>query len=239
MKTAKSLHIALNKIDPGFYKRDGALNACLNSATALADIATKEGYSKSIILHDSEATVMAFKTHMKQFAEELNPGDILLLTFSGHGGQLTDRNNDEPDGSDEAWCFYDNVIVDDDIYSLWSSFKEGVKIIVISDSCHSGSIIKSLLGKSTLRKERLNGCGSFPSILLFSACQDHQEAFDGVQYSRFVKLLLNVWNNGKFTGNYIDLHKAVGKESEYCQQPNIFLLGPKSTEILYQKPFKI
>jgi hypothetical protein len=34
-------------------------------------------------------------------AAELLPGDIFLLTYSGHGGQLPDLNNDEPDNIDE------------------------------------------------------------------------------------------------------------------------------------------
>ena len=74
---------------------------------------------------------------------ELEAGDIFFVTYSGHGGQVPDLNDeDETDGSDETWLAYDRQIVDDELYELWAKFKPGVRILVLSDSCHSGSVNK-------------------------------------------------------------------------------------------------
>ena len=66
-----------------------------------------------------------------------------MLSYSGHGGQLPDLNSDEPDTQDETWCLYNGEIVDDQLYSLYREFPHGVRILVFSDSCHSGSVTKT------------------------------------------------------------------------------------------------
>src|SRR5262249_30048718 len=67
--------------------------------------------------------------------------DFLFLTVSSHGSQVKDENGDEPDGYDETWRFFDGEIVDDEVFGLLSQFAAGVRIFVLSDSCHSGTII--------------------------------------------------------------------------------------------------
>lgn len=72
----------------------------------------------------------------------LKSGDIFMLSYSGHGGQLPDRNGDEADQQDETWCLYDGQLVDDEIYASLGRFASGVRILVFSDSCHSGTVVK-------------------------------------------------------------------------------------------------
>ena len=72
-------------------------------------------------------------------------GDIFFLTYSGHGGQAPDLNGDEPDGKDETWCLYDGELIDDELYSSWGAFAAGVRIFLLSDSCHSGSVSKACI----------------------------------------------------------------------------------------------
>ena len=71
-------------------------------------------------------------------------GDIFWITYSGHGSQVPDQNGDESDGLDETWCLYDCQILDDTLFDLWSRFKEGVRIVIFSDSCHSGTIARAI-----------------------------------------------------------------------------------------------
>jgi hypothetical protein len=53
-------------------------------------------------------------------------------------------NDDEKDDEeDETWCLYDQQILDDELNLLFSEFKAGVRILVLSDSCHSGSVTKA------------------------------------------------------------------------------------------------
>ncbi|MEO5695911.1 MAG: caspase family protein, partial [Burkholderiaceae bacterium] len=61
---------------------------------------------------------------------------------SGHGGQVPDVDGDEADGKDETWCLYDGQLIDDELYFELSRFATGVRILVLSDSCHSGSVTR-------------------------------------------------------------------------------------------------
>jgi hypothetical protein len=67
--------------------------------------------------------------------QELVSGDILLLTYSGHGGVVGDPT--EPDGVAETWCLWDGQLIDDEMYEMWRRFAAGVRIVVFCDSCYS------------------------------------------------------------------------------------------------------
>jgi hypothetical protein len=73
--------------------------------------------------------------------------------YSGHGGQIPDLNNDEEDALDETWVLYDRELLDDELYTMYGQFKEGVRIFVLSDSCHSGTVAKNRLYKNVLATE--------------------------------------------------------------------------------------
>ena len=69
----------------------------------------------------------------------------MLLSYSGHGGQVPDQNGDDPnDGLDETWCLFDGQVLDDELYGALSAFAPGVRVVV-SDSCHSGTMLKQVL----------------------------------------------------------------------------------------------
>lgn len=64
------------------------------------------------------------------------------MTYSGHGGQVPDANGDEPDGEDETWCLDDGQLIDDEIFYYLGCFAAKTRIITVSDSCHSGSVLR-------------------------------------------------------------------------------------------------
>lgn len=146
-----SLHIGLNSVDPQYYAGwNGTLLACENDANDMKTIAKNMGFTNADILLTKQATRKAVLDACKNVAAELLPGDIFLLTYSGHGGQLPDLNNDEPDNIDETWCLYDGQMMDDELFALYTTFREGVRILVLSDSCHSGSIIRAVGGHTEI-----------------------------------------------------------------------------------------
>lgn len=138
-----SLSIGLNAIDPSHYGSTGPLRGAENDARAMEMIAKAQNFKSSILL-TNEATRSAVLNRLDSAAKQLDPGDIFMLTYSGHGGQVPDLNGDENDKLDETWCLYDGQLLDDELYNAWSNFKPGVRIIVISDSCHSGTVIKNV-----------------------------------------------------------------------------------------------
>jgi hypothetical protein len=144
MATGIALTLGLNSVDPKHYAGwSGDLNACEADAEDMAAIAASQNFKVATLLTKT-ATRAQIKKKIQEAAKSLKSGDIFMLSYSGHGGQLPDRNNDEPDGQDETWCLYDGELVDDELYSLFAKFAQGVRILVFSDSCHSGTAVKAL-----------------------------------------------------------------------------------------------
>ncbi|QWU17698.1 Caspase domain-containing protein [Paenibacillus sophorae] len=144
MSNGYSLHIGLNAVDPTHYAGwDGKLKGCENDAKAMMAIAQYRNYNNSTLLLTQQATIQNVTNEIKKAAEKLKSGDVFFLSYSGHGGSVADTNNDELDKKDETWCLYDGQFLDDELYDLWFQFKENVKIIVLSDSCHSGTVLRA------------------------------------------------------------------------------------------------
>jgi metacaspase-1 len=85
------------------------------------------------------ATKDGILTRLRRYAHELKAGDLFVFYFSGHGGQQEDKDNDEEDGKDETLVAYDAEIIDDELDEIWLSFRPGVRIVMLSDSCNSGT----------------------------------------------------------------------------------------------------
>lgn len=139
-----ALHIGLNSVDANHYEGwSGPLNACEADANDMADLARTQGFAAAKLL-TKKATRNAVLKGIADAAKTLKSGDIFFLTYSGHGGQAPDLNGDEPDGKDETWCLYDGQLIDDELYSSWGAFAAGVRIFLLSDSCHSGTVSKAM-----------------------------------------------------------------------------------------------
>ena len=141
-RTGLSLHAGLNTIDPAHYGDDGALAACEFDAEDMTAIARNAGFEVMQTLTSPKATRKAVIEGIADAAKRLRAGDIFLFTYAGHGSQLPDMNRDEEDGVDETFCLYDGMFVDDELYDLWCSFADDVRVLVIADSCHSGTSIR-------------------------------------------------------------------------------------------------
>ncbi len=138
-----SLHIGLNEVDANHYSGwSGPLNACESDAEDVESLAKKQGFETEVLL-TSQATRDSVIRSTKNAAEALKKGDIFLISYSGHGGQVQDVNGDEEDDIDETWCLYDGQLLDDELFLLWSEFIPEVRILVLSDSCHSGTVTRA------------------------------------------------------------------------------------------------
>src|SRR5688572_22020060 len=141
-----SVHIGLNEVDPDHYGGwDGRLTACEFDAKDMQKIAKQRGFLPRLLL-TANATATAVQAAIRDAASRLKAGDFFWLTYSGHGGQVPDINHDEGEGDrqDETWVLYDRELIDDELYALWSGFAPGVRILVLSDSCHSGTVTKAM-----------------------------------------------------------------------------------------------
>jgi hypothetical protein len=266
-----SLHIGLNFVDPDHYGGwDGQLSACEFDAHDMKALATSMGFQPSMLLTD-EATVEAVSESIKEAAGKLKSGDIFFLTYSGHGGQVPDTNADEkdPGRQDETWVLWDRQLVDDELWKLWKGFKRGVRILVLSDSCHSGTVTRRmpafpanapapkirLLPPRQAAKvyrrnaalyddiQKRNPAGERArvnaSVLLISGCQDNQYSLDGNRNGLFTATLKRVWSGGEFNGGYQRFRDTIAQRMPSEQTPNYLLLGRSSPFFEAQRPFTV
>lgn len=198
MANGVSIHIGINKVDPKHYSGwDGALVACEFDANDMADLAKRQGFDTRTLL-TKQATAAAVTGALTDAAQTLGTGDILFLTYSGHGGQVPDARGakaDELDDKlDETWVLYDRQLLDDELYALWQQFRPGVRIVVLSDSCHSGTATKVI---QAVKPEVLAHDIDFdleptapppehvfrgmPKDLVMPVYRDNHELYDGLQ----------------------------------------------------------
>jgi len=147
MPNGISLHIGLNKVNAAHYNQLKDLVAAVNDAQYMHHLAQNVlGYSRAELLLNEAATTDQVLALLKEYAEQLHPGDILLLSYSGHGGQTQDLNSLTPGDelNDQTWCLFDRQLIDDELAMAFSQFRKGVRILVVADSCHSGTVTKDL-----------------------------------------------------------------------------------------------
>lgn len=184
-----SLHIGLNSVDPAHYDGwDGALNACEFDANDMRTIAESRGFETNVLL-TADATADAVIAAIERAAGELGQGDLFFCSYSGHGGQVPDRNGeDEEDRSDETWLAYDRQIIDDELFALWGKFAPGARILVLSDSCHSGSVIRNIeadVPDPVSTREKADAQSpryrALPRDVMIKTYRAHAELYDGIQ----------------------------------------------------------
>jgi metacaspase-1 len=281
MATAKgiSLHVGLNAVDPTHYQGwDGQLAACEQDAKDMQKLANGRGYQSKLML-TRDATVKGVAGAIAAAAKALGPGDTFFITYSGHGGQVPDRNGDEskaetdeigefPDRYDETWVLYDRMLIDDELFELWSRFQPKVRIIMLSDSCHSGTIAKPLpwdsptdepasrripleveeqtyehhkrlYDKVQLQVPTRTASSIKATVVLISGCMDNQTSADGRVNGRFTGRLLTVWDGGRFKGTLDKLQKAIVAGMPPNQTPNLYVVGPANRSFTSRQAFTI
>jgi hypothetical protein len=92
MAKGMALTIGLNAVDPKHYGGwSGDLNACEADAADVADIAKAKGFKTQTLVTRSATRKNVIKA-MDKAAVSLQTGDIFLLFYSGHGGQVQTAN---------------------------------------------------------------------------------------------------------------------------------------------------
>ena len=137
----KALCIGINDY-PG---TQNDLSGCVNDANDWAATLAARGFTVSKLI-DAQATKAAMVAAMSGLISGATKGDTVIITYSGHGTWVPDKNGDEPDGRDEGLCPWDigsgKVLLDDEIAPIFTNHVTGVRVILISDSCHSGSVTR-------------------------------------------------------------------------------------------------
>lgn len=263
MSKAISLHLGLNALDPDQYEGwDGQLVACEADAKDMESICKKKKFAKSTVLLTRNADSLSVKLSISDAAFSLIAGDLFVLTYSGHGGQVPDRNGDDSDSKDETWCLYDREVIDDELYAMLAKFSSGVRILVLSDSCHSGTVTRVMpkrKGRFRLmppdvaervyraHKKQYDKIQADTkaaakvtvkaSVILISGCQDNQLSDDGDRNGLFTEKLRKVWDNGKFKAGHRQFRNEIAAKMPEWQSPNYYTVGKRLTSFEKSVPF--
>lgn len=178
---ALSLHIGLNAVSPAAYGGwSGELAACEFDAKDMAAIAKSQGMKPTVLL-TKQGTRAKMLAAMRKAAKQLRKGDLFFLTYSGHGGQVPDVTGEEIDKQDETWCLYDGQVIDDELYLELSRFAAGVRILVLSDSCHSGTVTRAV--PPPLDRTKVVGRSKMmPPAVAIRTYREHQAFYNKLQH---------------------------------------------------------
>ncbi|MEV4511983.1 caspase family protein [Dactylosporangium sp. NPDC049525] len=180
------------------------LYGCRNDAADWTDALTARGFDVRTLL-DSAASGAAIRTGIADLLSRTSAGDAVVITYSGHGTWVPDLDGDEPDHRDEAICPHDiaanGPLLDDELSTLFSTAAPGVRTVLISDSCHSGTLTRlsrplgdsrcssrflapsTFLPPPAIPPAGLPGRGALrahprSAALLLAACRDTEYSYD-------------------------------------------------------------
>jgi hypothetical protein len=122
---------------------DSELAGCVNDADDWTNLLRNEGYQVTRLVEVTKNHAVEELTRLMSGARR---GDRVVLTYSGHGSWVPDRSGDEADGRDECLVMTDfengGLLLDDELHDLFASSVEGVGGLILSDSCHSGTVLR-------------------------------------------------------------------------------------------------
>jgi hypothetical protein len=91
------------------------------------------------LLLDWQVTAAGVRAAINQVARQMQSGDTLCFTYSGHGSQVPDQFPfDEADFLDETLFLYDRDVTDDEVTQWFSVLPAGANLCWYLDSCFSG-----------------------------------------------------------------------------------------------------
>jgi uncharacterized caspase-like protein len=212
------------------------LAGCVNDANDWAALLKSLGFEVKKLL-DKQATRANILSEMGKMVSLAKKGDSIVFQYSGHGTYIPDEDGDEADQTDESLCPYDlrtkGVITDDQLFELFNKKVAGVRLVMISDSCHSGTVsrfvptanarkkemskVKFLPPSAFLSSRELGKLGISRAIrrssppgryggLLLSGCQDVEYSYDAYFQGR---------PNGAFTYAALNTFKKLKPGASY------------------------
>jgi hypothetical protein len=125
------------------------LDGCKNDAQAVKQLISLYSFPETNIreLYDRQATRDAILAQINNLLDQSKRGDIAFFYYAGHGSQMRNTRSGELDQRDESmvpsntWQKGVSDIRDKELSALFNKFiDKGVKLTVIFDCCHSGSI---------------------------------------------------------------------------------------------------
>ena len=131
------------------------LAGAVNDARDVAGALSRSGVNDLVVLEDDAATRARVTAEWRALVARSAPGDTLVLTYAGHGGQEPARvAGSERDGMDESLLLGGfrssgpgtrERILDDELNQWFADAGErGLLVVFVADSCHAGTLTRSV-----------------------------------------------------------------------------------------------
>src|SRR4051812_37855047 len=137
------------------------LHGAVNDAEGIAASLQSVHADRVIKLVDAAATKSTIQHAWYDLVHTAEPGDTIVFSYAGHGGQEPEPPGwQEPNGKSDNFLLANyepsgqgsiERIVDWEMYQwLKAADDKGVQVVLVADSCHSGTMFRSV-GSKTIR----------------------------------------------------------------------------------------
>lgn len=160
-----SLHALVIGVDR--YDTLTELRGAVNDARDIAETVTALKPASLTVLLNRQASRQAVLSAWDAMVGKAKPGDTLLLTYAGHGIQIAEAvAGQEADGLDEAWALSGfsssgpgtaERIMDDEWSARLAKVSDAVKVVLVFDACHSGTMTRSVYDDAPVVTTRFGG----------------------------------------------------------------------------------
>ncbi len=143
----KALLVGINKYP------ESPLRGCVNDVRAMKELLSKYGATADNVhvLLDGEGTREKILREVRWLVKGTAAGDVRLFHFSGHGTYVPDESGDEKNFRDECLVPVDNfasgLLIDDELRKEYEKVHAEARLVLIMDSCHSGTVSKGPRGE--------------------------------------------------------------------------------------------
>lgn len=149
------------------YQGTGMDLSCSQDGQNFQNLCYMCGVRDVTYMRDTQVTPRALEDALVQGLQSCKAGEMFIFFFAGHGTTTTDMGGDEADGEDEVMVLMDETgkvnmmdfdtshryygqdgiiankgLMTDDLFAklVTETCPEGVKMLIITDCCHSGTI---------------------------------------------------------------------------------------------------
>lgn len=233
------------------YKKSPLVSPVRDALNIREIFQSRFGFQRTSLVTDQHATREGLRKAMLSLVREVEKSRARLrnkkkinvvIFYAGHGSQVKDQpNGDERngDGLDETWVTVEgsgangkNDIRDDDLHAVINKLLSlNAEVMLISDSCHSGSIHRGNgLARILKRPNVTEGATSSlfpefdshdlpantPGFISFSACRDGEVAYEDERGGRFTTVLIDVLTHLEQEASYHSMFQRLS--SEFAQR---------------------
>lgn len=250
MSKGIALLVGLKKIDPNFHNQWNGENGCWGcelDVDNMGRILGSHGYHLHTLKTESATRDNILNT-MSDISQKVVEDDIFVFYYSGHGGQQLDTDGDEEDGYDETLIVYDQIIIDDELFEQFKMFPDGVRIVMISDSCNSGTNYKNRRDIPFEKATPLNLFRSFGTrsrneamfqLIHMGGCRDGDASYGYHGGGEFTIALCQALSDKTFSGSYYELYEKTRSMIRTSQKVQYNEFGNITNNFRSEKPFTI